>query len=106
MKQAESERLRYPARAMEQATVKRVDIGRRLVPALLARDMSQTLAFYENLGFRVTGCYPHRSTATWAEVTRDSVVLQFHTDPPHGTPPEPICSGTFYIFPENVTALA
>jgi hypothetical protein len=33
-------------------------------------------------------------------------VLQFHTEPPHGTPPTPVCSGTFYIFPENVAALA
>jgi len=91
---------------MEQGTVKRVDIGRRLVPALLVRDMGRTLDFYESLGFKVTACYPHRAAATWAEVTRDSVALQFHTDPPHGTPPEPICSGTLYIFPENVTALA
>jgi hypothetical protein len=33
-------------------------------------------------------------------------VLQFHTDPPHGTPSEPICSGTFYFYSEDVTALA
>jgi catechol 2,3-dioxygenase-like lactoylglutathione lyase family enzyme len=83
-----------------------IDIGRRLVPALLVRDMRETLAFYENLGFAVTGCFPDHSVPTWAEVTRDAVVLQFHTEPPHGTPTQPICSGTFYIFPESVPKLA
>jgi len=83
-----------------------VNIGQQLVPALLVRDMRETLAFYQKLGFVLTGCHPHQSNATWAEVKRDSVVLQFHTEPPHGTPSEPICSGTFYIYPESVAALA
>jgi len=83
-----------------------VNIGQRLVPALLVRDMRETLAFYETLGFVLTGCHPDRSNPTWVEVKRDSVVLQFHTDPPHGTPSEPICSGTFYIYPASVSALA
>ena len=78
----------------------------KLVPALLVRDMSETLAFYQKLGFKLTGCYPNHAAPIWAEVTRDSAVFQFHTDPPHGTPPEPICSGTFYIFPESVLQLA
>ena len=84
----------------------RVNIGQQLVPALLVRDMRETVAFYQKLGFSVTGCYPDSNTATWAEVRRDSVVLQFHTEPPHGTPPQPVCSGTFYVFPESVQALA
>jgi len=83
-----------------------VHIGQRLVPALLVRDMSETLAFYRKLGFALTGCYPNHAAPTWAEVKRDSVVLQFHTEPPRGTPPTPVCSGTFYIFPESVAALA
>jgi catechol 2,3-dioxygenase-like lactoylglutathione lyase family enzyme len=83
-----------------------VDIGGRLVPALLVRDMSETLAFYQTLGFTLTGCYPNPIAPTWAAVSRASVTLQFHTDPPHGTPPEPVCSGTFYIFPESVPKLA
>jgi hypothetical protein len=86
--------------------MKPVDIGRRLVPALLVRDMSQTLTFYRTLGFELTACYPHASASTWAEVTRNGVALQFHSEPPHGTPPQPICSGTFYIFPESVLRLA
>jgi hypothetical protein len=83
-----------------------VNIGERLVPALLVGDMRGPLAFYHELGFVLTGCYPDQSTPTWAEVKRDSVVLQFHTAPPHGTPPAPVCSGTFYIYPESVSALA
>ena len=84
----------------------RASIGERLVPALLVRDMRETLAFYHKLGFVLTGCYPNPSAPTWAEVKRDSIAFHFHTDPPMGTPPEPICSGTFYIFPDNVSALA
>jgi len=83
-----------------------VNIGHRLVPALLVRNMSETVAFYRKLGFELTGCHPNHAAPTWAEVTRGSVVLQFHTEPPHGTPPTPVCSGTFYIFPESVAALA
>ena len=68
--------------------------------------MGETLAFYRKLGFELTGCHPNHAAPTWVEVTRDSVVLQFHTEPPHGTPPTPVCSGTFYIFPKSVAALA
>lgn len=81
-------------------------LGQRLVPALLVREMKQTLAFYHGLGFRLTGCHPDAAEPVWAEVQRDSVVLQFHTEPPCGTPPIPTCSGTFYIFPGSVAALA
>jgi catechol 2,3-dioxygenase-like lactoylglutathione lyase family enzyme len=78
----------------------------RLVPALLVKDMPATLAFYAQLGFELTRCHPDHANATWAEVARDGVALQFHSEPPSGTPPEPICSGTFYFFPESVEALA
>ena len=78
----------------------------RLVPALLVKDMRETLEFYRTLGFALAGCHPDPTRATWAEVVRDGVALQFHTDPPHGTPPAPICSGTLYFFPESVAALA
>jgi catechol 2,3-dioxygenase-like lactoylglutathione lyase family enzyme len=81
-------------------------LGERLVPALLVRDMKETLAFYRKLGFELTGCHPDHGTPSWAEVKRDAVVFQFHTDAPHGTPVTPVCSGTFYLFPESVSALA
>lgn len=78
----------------------------RLVPALLVKDMAETLAFYRKLGFKLAGCHPDQERATWAEVACDGVVLQFHTAPPRGTPTEPVCSGTLYLYPESVGALA
>lgn len=78
----------------------------RLVPALLVKDIAETLAFYGKLGFEVTGCHPDQQRASWAEVARDGVVLQFHTEPSCGTPPAPVCSGTFYLYPESVGAMA
>jgi len=80
-------------------------LGQRLVPALLVRDMAEALEFYGRLGFKLTGCHPI-GKPTWAEVCRDSVTLQFHTQPPRGTPTTPVFSGTLYVFPESVTALA
>lgn len=80
-------------------------IGTRLVPALLVQDMRETLEFYRRLGFQVAG-HNSESDPTWAEVERDSVKLQFYTDPPPGTPTAPICSGTFYLSPANVSDLA
>jgi len=80
-------------------------LRQRLVPALLVKNMPETLAFYRTLGFEITGGNPDQERPTWAEVNRDGVVLQFHTEPPCGTPPEPVCSGTFYFYPENVGAL-
>lgn len=79
-------------------------LGSRVVPALLVRDLEETLAFYRHLGFRVTS--PVEPESVWAEVERDSITLQFHTEPPEGTPPSPIFSGTLYFFPESVAALA
>lgn len=86
--------------------MKPVSLGQRFVPSLLVRDMSETLTFYARLGFQLSGSYPREAAPTWAEVRRDSVVLQFHTESPQGTPSEPVCSGTFYIFPESVRELA
>lgn len=81
-------------------------LGLRLVPALLVRNMRETLAFYRKLGFQVTGSHPDSEDPSWAAVQRDGVVFQFHTEPPEGTLREPICSGTFYVFPESVAKLA
>jgi len=68
--------------------------------------MGETLAFYRELGFGLTGSHPSEASPTWAEVRRDGVTLQFSTEPPCGTPPTPVCSGTFYLFPESVLDLA
>lgn len=76
-----------------------------LTPALLVRDLEETLAFYERLGFETTGCHP-QTEPNWAEVTRSGVTLQFHTRAPHSTPLAPIFSGTFYIAVADVDELA
>ncbi|HEY0009870.1 MAG TPA: VOC family protein [Tepidisphaeraceae bacterium] len=81
-------------------------IGNRLVPALLVKDIRSSLAFYQRLGFECTAVLPDAADPKWAEVKRDGVALRFHSEPPHGTPTSPICSGTFYIYPDNVEALA
>jgi len=84
----------------------KTSLGHRLVPALLVSDMQETLDFYRRLGFTVTGAHPGETVTTWAEVQRDGVTLMFHTEPPHGTPSTPVCSGTFYFHPTRVATLA
>ena len=86
--------------------MKTINLGHRLVPALLVRDMRQTLAFYQQLGFQLNGSNGAKGETTWAEVQRDGVVFQFHTEAPGGTPTAPACSGTFYLYPDDVMALA
>ena len=83
-----------------------VDLGARIVPSLLVRDLDETLAFYARLGFAPTGRHPEHGAATWAEVRRDGITLQFYTEPPHGTPATPVCSGTLYLHPASVESLA
>jgi catechol 2,3-dioxygenase-like lactoylglutathione lyase family enzyme len=83
---------------------KPINLGARVVPALLVRDLAKTLEFYTFLGFRTTSAVEPGSV--WAEARRDSVVIQFHTEPPEGTPPTPIFSGTIYFYPDDVLALA
>ena len=82
------------------------NIGNRLVPALLVRDMRASLDFYQRLGFVVTASLPDPRVPHWAQVTRDGITLRFHDQAPHGTPTSPVCSGTFYIYPDDVESLA
>lgn len=81
-------------------------LNSRIIPALLVRDMNETLAFYERLGFHLSGFHPNKEQPSWAEVQRDGAVLQFHVHPPVGTPESPTFSGTLYFHPDNVLALA
>jgi catechol 2,3-dioxygenase-like lactoylglutathione lyase family enzyme len=74
-----------------------------VIPSLLVSDLAETFAFYETLGFRITGRSPD---GTWGEVGRDDVVLQLFTDPPHGIADRPCLSGTLYIRAEGIDALA
>lgn len=82
-----------------------VRLSPRLTPSLLVADMAASLRFYESLGFRVTGCSPDAGP-TWAEVRRDDVLIQLFTEPPHGVSDKPCLSGTLYLYPESVDALA
>lgn len=77
--------------------------GARLVPSLLVSDLASSLAFYQGLGFIVSG---RSEDDGWAEVSRDGVRLWLHTGAPQGTPTAPVCSGTLYITPVDVEALA
>lgn len=80
--------------------------SQRVVPSLLVRDFDETRAFYERLGFSVTGRHPDGDEPDWIEMSRDGVTLQFFAEPPVGLPGAPMMSGTFYFHPDSVEALA
>ncbi len=77
----------------------------RVVPALLSSDLARTAAFYSELGFAVErpdqGDQPPRRLG----LERDGIYL-FFFDEPTGPAQTPIMSGTIYVFPESVDALA
>lgn len=84
-----------------------VNLGSRVVPALLVTNMHKSLEFYhEKLGFEQTGFYPIESDPEWTEIRRDGVALHLFTDSPHGTFEAPTLSGILYFHPESVGALA
>ena len=84
----------------------RAVLGPRLVPSLLVKNVEETLSFYRLLGFRLSGTYPDEDVPEWIEVRRDGVILQFHAGPASGMPAEPVLSGTLYLFPDDVDAMA
>ena len=77
----------------------------RVVVSLLVNDIVETVAFYSQLGFRITG-EEGSDDGYWAEVSRDDVSLQFYVTAPEGLPNKPCLSGTIYFFPDDVQALA
>ena len=82
-------------------------LGGRVVPSLLAVDLAETIRFYtEKLGFEVSGRFPEQGPASWAELRRDGVFLQFFANAPLDLPNEPVISGTLYFYPDDLTALA
>jgi catechol 2,3-dioxygenase-like lactoylglutathione lyase family enzyme len=83
------------------------NLGRRILPCLLVRDMRETLEFYiETLGFVQTGYYPIESDPIRTEVRRDDVAIIFLSDSPRAAADAPACTGAFYVFPESVDRLA
>jgi catechol 2,3-dioxygenase-like lactoylglutathione lyase family enzyme len=83
------------------------ELSPRVIPSLLARDLDETLRFYQEvLGFEITGLHPQDAEPFWAEVTRDGASIHFYNDPPVGTPDRPVMSGTLYFHPSDVLELA
>ena len=71
---------------------------------LKSSDVSRTIEWYRSVGFEVLDLYPETGEATWCEVTRDGVVLQFLSgDTPW--PEAPLFTGTLYFHPPSVEAL-
>src|SRR5688572_29448348 len=84
-----------------------VNLGKRVLPALLVTDMRRALDFYvEVLGFVQTGYYPIESDPIRTEVRRDGVAIILFTEALHITGEEPAFTGTLYVFPESVDRLA
>jgi catechol 2,3-dioxygenase-like lactoylglutathione lyase family enzyme len=83
------------------------NFGQRVLPCLLVADMRRSLDFYiDLLGFTQTGYYPIESDPIRTEVRRDGVAIILFSEALHGSEESPAFSGAFYIFPENVDALA
>ena len=65
-------------------------------------DMAATIDWYTRIGFELQGQFPETGDATWCELARDGVTLQFLAgDTPW--PEAPCFTGTFYIYPRSVT---
>ncbi len=64
-------------------------------------DMQSTIEWYVAAGFELTGRHPAEGAATWCEVHRDGLVLQFLAgDTPWPEPPA--MTGTLYVYPPSV----
>ena len=64
-------------------------------------DMRATIEWYTRIGFALEGQFPDSGEATWCEVSRDGVVLQFLAgDTPWPEPPG--FTGTLYVYPRSV----
>lgn len=81
-------------------------LGHRVVPSLLVRDIDESVRFYARLGFSASGYHPDRHRPAWVELRCGEIVMQLYAEPPQGTPTEPVLSGTLYLFPDDVAALA
>lgn len=75
----------------------------RAAAVLKVRSLADTLRWYGNAGFAVRGT-DRVDAPRWAEVARDSLVLQFvEGDTPWDG--EPSCTGTFYAYPASVVGV-
>jgi catechol 2,3-dioxygenase-like lactoylglutathione lyase family enzyme len=84
-----------------------LNLGHRVLPALLVTDMRRSLDFYvHKLGFVQTGYYPIESDPIRTEVRRDGVAIILLADAQHVAGEQPAFTGGLYIFPESVDRLA
>lgn len=81
------------------------DLSAAVIPCLRARDMQETIAFYENLGFKLTGQYDQEGELAWCEVSRGGARIHFHALDHPEMPNDPIMSGVLYFRPDDVMAL-
>jgi catechol 2,3-dioxygenase-like lactoylglutathione lyase family enzyme len=73
----------------------------RVTAILKAEDVSATIEWYTQVGFRLRGRFPEEEP-TWCELARDGVVLQFlGGETPWPGPPS--FTGTIYLYPESVS---
>jgi lactoylglutathione lyase len=83
------------------------NLGRRILPCLLVRDMRETLEFYtERLGFVQTGYYPIESDPLRTEVRRDDVAIILFSEATNALGEVPSFTGALYVFPESIDRLA
>jgi hypothetical protein len=78
----------------------------RVVPALLSTDIRRTSAFYADLGFTTEMPDAIAESPARLGFERNGIYLFYFTEAPPGTRDTPALSGTIYIFPESVDALA
>ena len=77
-----------------------VDFGKRHIPSLVAKDLSETTRFYvDKLGFRVTG---EGDEGTPTVLSRDEVVLEFYQE----SSKRPAFQGGFSLDPPDLTDVA
>lgn len=77
----------------------------RVSVMLKTEDVPGTIEWYTRIGFRVRGVFPEAGNATWCELSRDGVVLQFLGGNDTPWPDPPAFTGTLYFYPPSVDAL-
>lgn len=83
-----------------------VRLGPVVIPCLRVKSMAETMAFYERLGFQVTGRHEEGGQLVWCELARDAARLQCHCLDHPEMSNTPIFSGILYFRPDDVRALA
>jgi len=82
-----------------------------LVPMLATKDLPETIAFYESLGFACQSRFEVEGNLVWAYVVRDSAAVMFTWSPPHDHGPNedhdhgPALAGSLYFYPDDVDEL-